>query len=64
MAKLCAVLEDGSLEIIGSTLKLYDANWLKSSDGSVKDVVALTRAEYDAIATPDPETMYYITDEV
>jgi metal-dependent amidase/aminoacylase/carboxypeptidase family protein len=66
MAKLYAVAGDGSLTLAGTTVRLYlpGVGFVGSSDGSVKDAVALTRAEYDALPTKDPNTLYYITDEV
>jgi hypothetical protein len=66
MAKLYAIAEDGSLKNAGSTVRLYlpGMTVVGSSDGSVKDAVALTRAEYDALAVKEPNTLYYITDEV
>ncbi|MDR7034486.1 carboxypeptidase-like regulatory domain-containing protein [Mesorhizobium sp. BE184] len=35
---------------------------VKSSDGSVTNIIKLTQAEYDLIETPDPETLYIIVD--
>ena len=64
MAKLYAVGADGSLKPAGTTQKLFDNRWVKSSDGSVEEIVALTRAEYDLLSVKDPKTLYYITDEV
>jgi hypothetical protein len=66
LAKLYAVNPDGSLELAGSTVKLYipGLGLVGSSDGSVKDAIALTRAQYDALPVKKPDTLYYITDEV
>jgi hypothetical protein len=65
MAKLYAVNPDGSLALAGRTVRLYlpVVGWVTSSDGSVRDAVALTRAEYDALSVKDPATLNYITDE-
>lgn len=35
---------------------------VKSSDDTIKDIIKLTQAEYDAITTPDTKTLYIITD--
>jgi hypothetical protein len=63
MAKLLAVNADGTLTPAGTTLKLKSYE-VGSSDGSIENIRALTRAEYTALPTKDPKTLYYITDEV
>lgn len=37
------------------------ATLVVSSDGSAKGIRVLTQGEYDAIAVPDPSTLYAIT---
>jgi hypothetical protein len=66
MAKLIAINSDGTATLAGNTVRLYipDATWVKSSDGSVEEIVALTRAEYTSLSPKNPKTLYYITDEV
>jgi hypothetical protein len=66
MAKLYAIAPDGAATLAGTTVRLYlpGAGFVESPDGSVAGIVALTRAEYDALAVKDPRTLYYITDEV
>jgi hypothetical protein len=36
----------------------YDISWVDAPTG----IVALTRAEYEALSPPDPDTLYVITD--
>lgn len=36
--------------------------FVKSSDNSIKDVIALTKAEYEALTEKDEDTMYFIID--
>jgi hypothetical protein len=53
-----ALLDDADAAAQRTTLGLADA---VIGDG-ITDVVALTQAEYDALGTPDPTTLYVITD--
>jgi hypothetical protein len=66
MAKLYALDPDGRAALASATVGLSQAEgtYLKSPDGSVERVVALERADYDALAVKDPKTLYHITDEV
>lgn len=43
---------------------IEDSNIIRSVGDSVKNVVALTKAEFDAIVTKDTNTIYNVTDEL
>lgn len=71
------VLPDGRVYyVVGQTITLSDDEFEHISPGSfsagwvqdlgptpndVTSIVTLTQAEYDAIATPDPTTLYIVT---
>lgn len=42
---------------------IKDSNLIMGADGDIENVVMLTKAEYDAIVTKDPKTLYVTTDE-
>lgn len=61
-------IKDTSVVFIKETLEIwthgefYSLKNVLTGDGSVNCIVAMTQAEYDALETKDPTTLYIITD--
>lgn len=51
----------GDLSVTLNWAASLAATLVVSPDSSAKQIIALTQGEYDAIAVPDPSTLYIIT---